>query len=310
MRGRWPGVLVLLCGLVVACAEGPPPPEVTAAPREGVQKDPRIGSFQSDGLSINYVEWGPPDGQPLILLHHVNSHARTWDEFARAMSRDFRVIAMDLRGHGDSGWSTSGDYDMEDFAGDVAALVDHLGLERSVVLGGSTGGRVALVFAAQHPERVSALIMEDVGAVRPGSIAGNFARQSSEGDPEFDTLEEWAERLRGQRHRPPDGLYMRLAEHGTKRLPNGKLGLKRDPALLGNLVALEHWHYVESLEAPLLLLLGSESTIVGEDQLSIFRRLKPNVEVVTVEEAGHIVVHDQPEEFEEVVRAFLDRHPL
>lgn len=272
--------------------------------------EPRSGVFQSDGLNLHYVEWGATESPPMILLHHINSHARTWDRFARSMRDDFRVIALDLRGHGDSDWAEAGGYTTEDYAADVAALVRHLDLQPAVVLGGSTGGRVGLVYAAQNPDQVLALIMEDVGAVRPQRIADNFAERLTRGDPEFDTEAEWAEELRRSNRRADPEVFSRLAMHGTRRLPSGKLGLKRDPALLAELRPIELWDAVRELRAPLLLILGAESTIVGPDQTEMFRSIRPDVEIVTIPDAGHIVVHDQPERFEEAVRGFLGRRGL
>ncbi|MBI4539108.1 MAG: alpha/beta hydrolase [Gemmatimonadetes bacterium] len=293
---------------VAVSREAPPPPARPAA--RDTAPEPRHGYFRANGLRFHYVEWGAESATPLLLLHHINSHARTWDHFARSMSRDHRVIALDMRGHGDSDWAGDGKYTAEDYAADVAALVDHLRLPPAIVLGGSTGGRVALVFAAQHPERVTAVIMEDVGAVRPASIAQGWAERLARGDPEFDTVEEWARQLQGQNRRTPFEGFLHDARHGTRPLPNGKLGLKRDPAVQRDLVPLELWHYVERLRAPLLVLIGSESSIVGKDQQDRFRQILPTVELVTIQDAGHIIVHDQPEAFERAVRQFLAQHGL
>jgi len=270
----------------------------------------REGSFQSKGLTLHYLDWSASARTPLVLLHHVGSQAHAWDEFAQRMSTDHRVVALDMRGHGDSSWAGEGNYTTEDYADDVAALIEHLGLARVIVLGGSLGGRVALVYAAEHPEAIAALVMEDVGAVRPPSIAQNFAATIAAGDPELDTVEAWAQRFQGQNRRTPMQYFLHNARHATKRLPNGKLGLKRDPAIQRDFVPLELWSYVEKVRAPLLLLLGSESTIVGEDQQARFRETAPQVEMVTIQGAGHIVVHDRPEEFEAAVRGFLRRHGL
>jgi pimeloyl-ACP methyl ester carboxylesterase len=226
------------------------------------------------------------------------------------MSFARRVLALDMRGHGDSDWAGEGNYTTEHYAADVAALVEDLRLPAMTVLGGSLGGRVALVYAAQHPERIAALIMEDVGAVRPPAIAQGFAARIAAGDPELDTIEEWATQLRGQNQRTPPEYFLHSTRHATTRLPNGKLGLKRDPAIQRDFVPLELWGYVEKVRAPFLLLLGSESTIVGEDQRMRFRELAPHIEIETVQGAGHIVVHDRLDAFEAAVRSFLRRRGL
>ncbi|MFN8556063.1 MAG: alpha/beta hydrolase [Dehalococcoidia bacterium] len=271
---------------------------------------PRDGTVQANGLTLHYLDWGSPAAPPLVLVHHVSSHAHTWDAFAARMARDYRVVAIDLRGHGDSGWAGLGNYTTEQYASDIAAVVDQLGLSRVVVLGGSLGGRAALVYAAEHPDKAAALIMEDVGAVRPPSIAAGFAARIEAGEPELDTAEEWAAQLRGTNERTPPEYFLHLAQHGTKRLPNGKLGLKRDPAIQKDFVPMELWRYVDQVKAPFLLLIGAESAIVGPDQQEEFPRRAPHIEIETIAGAGHIIVHDRLDAFEASVRGFLKRHGL
>jgi pimeloyl-ACP methyl ester carboxylesterase len=268
------------------------------------------GYFRSGQLTLHYLDWGNDGATPLVLLHHVNSQAHTWDAFARRMSVDYRVVALDMRGHGDSDWAGEGNYTTEQYSSDVAALVEHLGLEGIAVLGGSLGGRVALVYAAQHPELAAALIMEDVGAVRPPTISQGHTDRMAAGDPEFDTVEEWADQLRGQNVRTPTEYYIHNASYATKRLPNGRLGLKRDPMIQRGMVALELWNYVEEVRAPFMLLIGSESTIVDEDQQQRFRQIVPDISMVTVQDAGHVIVHDKLDEFESTVRNFLKTFSL
>ena len=272
---------------------------------------PRDGFLDGDGLRLHYLEWGERSASPtIVLLHHVSSHAHTWDNFARSISRDYHVLALDLRGHGDSQWARQGLYGTEHFASDVAALVDQLGLDQTILLGGSLGGRVALVYAAQHPQKVAALIMEDVGAVRPPNISQTFAARLAAGDPEFDSVEQWATQLRGRNERASDEVFLHLARHGTKRLPNRLLGLKRDQATLRDLVSLELWDYVAQVRAPFMLMIGSESEIVGEDQQQRFLELVPLIRIEHIAEAGHLIVHDQPAVFERTIREFLAAHEL
>ena len=274
------------------------------------EKKSADGYFKSGQLTLHYLDWGNDGATPLVLLHHVNSQAHTWDAFARRMGVDYRVVALDMRGHGDSEWAGEGNYTTEQYAADVAALVKHLGLEGIVVLGGSLGGRVALVYAAQHTELTAALIIEDVGAVRPPTISQGHTDRMAAGDPEFDTVEEWAAQLRGQNLRTPAEYYVHNAAHATKRLPNGRLGLKRDPMIQRDMVALELWNYVSDVRAPFMLLIGSESTIVDEEQQQRFRQIVPEISMVTFQDAGHIIVHDKLDEFESTVRGFLKTYNL
>ncbi|RLT41194.1 MAG: alpha/beta hydrolase [Chloroflexi bacterium] len=271
---------------------------------------PTEGYFKSGDLNIHYLDWGNEGATPFILLHHVQSSAHTWDTFAQRIRGQYRVLAMDMRGHGDSDWAGEGHYTTEEYASDVVALIKHLNLPRFIAMGGSTGGRVAMLAAAMVPDKAAALIMEDVGAVRPPSIAGGFAERAAAGDPEFDTVEEWAKQMQGTNTRMPYAVFQHLAQHNTKRLPNGKLGVKRDLMIQKDFIPLELWRYVEQVQAPFLLMPGSESEIVGEDQQMKFKELRPEIEIITIKDAGHLIVHEQPEVFEKTVLDFLHRHGL
>ena len=266
--------------------------------------------FNSGALRIHYLDWGNEGATPFIVIHHNASSAHTWDDFAQRMRDRYRIIAVDMRGQGDSDWAGEGNYKTEDHASDVIALMTQLDLKNVILMGGSTGGRVALVSAALAPDRAGALIMEDVGAVRPPSIAQGFADRVANGDPEYDTVEEWAKNLQGQNQRTPYAVFLHLAQHNTKRLPNGKLGLKRDVLIQKDFVPLELWRYVEQVKAPFLLMPGSESEIVGEDQQIRFKQLRPDIEITTIKDAGHLIVHEQPEVFDRTILDFLHRHGL
>src|SRR6185503_11440907 len=113
----------------------------------------------------------------------IDRIAHTFDHIAPRFTSRYHVIAMDLRGHGDSGWDPQGRYLVEDHVGDLEGVARTLGLRNLTLWGNSTGGRVAQVFAGLHPELVAAVIAEDVGPERPRSIAEagtNRMRQEDE----------------------------------------------------------------------------------------------------------------------------------
>src|SRR5215813_15220977 len=116
-----------------------------------------------NGQRFHYTEWGAPTAPPLVMLHGVTGHARTWDEEAALFASRYRVLALDQRGHGDSDPSPDADYTVATLAADVAAFVDALGLARISLVGLSMGGRVAIGFAGQAPERVDRLVIVDIG---------------------------------------------------------------------------------------------------------------------------------------------------
>src|ERR1700687_4436456 len=124
-----------------------------------------------NGLRLHYLDWGDPAKPAMILLHGIARHAHTFDHIAPEFARDHRVIALDMRGHGDSAWSSQGAYLVEDHVADLEAVIRELGLARVTLLGNSTGGRVVQVYAGLHPRRVDRLVVEDVGPGRARRIA-------------------------------------------------------------------------------------------------------------------------------------------
>jgi esterase len=121
-------------------------------------------SFECNGLTLSYLDSGSgePLGEPLIALHAHWMEAATFAPLAAALAPEWRLIALDQRGHGFSSHAPT--YARSDYLADLSALIDHLAIQSAVLLGNSLGGVNAYQFAARQPERVSALIIEDIGA--------------------------------------------------------------------------------------------------------------------------------------------------
>ena len=122
------------------------------------------------GLPFHYRDWGG-DGRPVLLLHGLASTCHIWDLVAPLLAADFRVVALDQRGHGQSAQVDDG-YDFATVLGDAAAFIEHLGWERPIIAGHSWGADVALELAVAKPELASGLIFVDGGTIdisnRPG----------------------------------------------------------------------------------------------------------------------------------------------
>src|SRR5579872_6141032 len=106
-----------------------------------------------NGLRIHYLDWGSPDKPPFIMLHGIGRVAHSFDHIAPRFRASYHVIAMDMRGHGDSDWSPEGAYLVEDYVRDLEAFIAQLDLHGVTLLGNSTGGRVVQVYAGLHPDR-------------------------------------------------------------------------------------------------------------------------------------------------------------
>ena len=107
------------------------------------------------------VDDGGRGGLPVVLVHSLAGNSTHWTAQLEHLRRDRRAVALDLRGHGRSEPPKDGDYTIAAMAGDIAAVVDTLGLDRFVLVGHSMGGGVALAYAGAHPDRVAGLVLVD-----------------------------------------------------------------------------------------------------------------------------------------------------
>ncbi len=153
------------------------------------ESSPASHFFQANGLRHHYWRWSNPGQPTIILLHGIRSYGRTWQTTASLLRDKFDVVALDLRGRGESEWSVDARYYYEDYVADMEALVEHLRLTSFFLLGHSLGGQNAMVYTARHPGQVKALIVEDIG---PGSSASGqgaerIVREFNNTPPEFDS---------------------------------------------------------------------------------------------------------------------------
>lgn len=170
--------------------------------------EPSRLSFASQGLRLNVWAWGDEKASPLVLMHGVRDHARSWDRIAAVFAGRYRVIAPDLRGHGDSAWS--GFYPTEGYLADLAQMVETLGLAPFDLIGHSLGGNIGLRYAALFPDRVRRLV-----AIEGLSHAPALGEKQK---PIETRPREWIARARDdkppRRYASLEEATARLADHG------------------------------------------------------------------------------------------------
>jgi len=248
--------------------------------------------FQRDGLRLSYLDAGG-DGAPLIAMHAHWMEGSTFTPLAAALQPDWRVIAPDQRGHGYSDHAKS--YTRDDYLADLGALLAHLNLSRPVVLlGNSLGGVNAYQFAARHPERVRAMIIEDIGVEIHDSISGMMEGWGGI----FKTREQLAERLG-----PRLALYLldsfRQVEGGWRLAFDPDDMVKSQDCIRG-----DHWNDWVRSSCPALVIRGSESRVTQQEHCEEMSRRRPKTQL-RVLEGGHVLHAQSPAAFEAAVKEFL-----
>ena len=126
----------------------------------------RSGYVKNGEVSLHYLEYGS-SGVPMVVVPGITSPAITWEFAAEELARERRVLVMDVRGRGLSDKPASG-FELPDYAGDVAAMVAELSLERPIVLGHSMGARIVAAYGVLHADQGGPLILVDPPLTGPG----------------------------------------------------------------------------------------------------------------------------------------------
>jgi pimeloyl-ACP methyl ester carboxylesterase len=251
-------------------------------------------AFRIDGRRLSYIDYGGP-GRPLLALHGHFGEGRTFARLAAALAGRWRIVALDQRGHGES--DRAPDYSRDGYVRDAAALLDHLRLDRIPLVGHSLGAVTAYQLAAAQPERVSALVIEDIGAVVDSDLS--FALG-------------WPDRA-VSRKALVAGLG-RLAPHLTDafRAYDDGWGMAfHAPDMVASQRALngDHWADWLASDCPALLLRGTRSHTLAAGHAAAMAASRPGTRLIEIS-AGHVIHDDQPEAFAAAVRDFLDGiHP-
>lgn len=273
---------------------------------------------ESQRVQICYWDWGN-EGAPVLLLQHGGrDHARSWDRLAEALCGEFHVIAPDLRGHGDSGWTPGGNYSMPDLALDLVRVIETVG-SPAHVLGHSYGGSICLLTAGTYPEHFRTLtVLEGTHSLNPPDMEklgpailrrwGDRLR-SFEGDVArpYPSLEAAAERMKAANPRLPDDFLPHLAEHSVKPFEDGymwKFDLWVNGRLSLEVRRDELPGFWEAIECPVLLMVGDESASRKRQHPEPERHIR-DVRTVLVNGAGHWIHHDQLDVVLEELRGFV-----
>ncbi|WP_354670741.1 alpha/beta fold hydrolase [Streptomyces flavofungini] len=246
--------------------------------------------FTAEQRRLSFLDFGG-SGLPVLAFHGNFNEAAVFAPLARALAPRWRVIALDQRGHGESDRAES--YGRADFVADIAAFHRHLGLGPVAILGHSLGGVNAYQYAARHTDRVTSLIVEDVGAVV--DIDPTYTARLPRRAPSREAL---AEAI---------GWTAPYFECSLRQFDDGwgySFGID-DTVLTQKALTGDHWSDWESVTCPTLLIRGTDSEVLTQDHAQeMIARRAGRAQLAEIP-AGHVVHHDAPAQFAAAVRAFL-----
>ena len=271
--------------------------------------EPASAYVELNGLKIHYVEWGDPKATPMVMLHGLRAYAHWFDEFAAVVKDSFRVLALDQRGRGNSAWAADGDYSREAYVSDLAAFVDALDLEKVVLVGHSMGGLNCLHYAARHPERVLALINVDIG---PEIAPDGMARIRKELGATPDRFASWDEAtafLKAHHSRASVENRETRRQWMFRESEEGTIEWRLDPAIFDPKIRQDPvedtWSALHEIRCPTLVVRGGITDILTSEACDEMVTRMPNCRWVEVPDAGHLVIEDNPDDFNAAALEFL-----
>ena len=272
------------------------------------------------GIRFHYLDWGNPHLPHVILLHGGSLTAHTWDTAALLLRDRFHLVALDQRGHGDTGWTPEDRLGEDNDAlmlDDTREFIAHLGYDRFVLVGMSMGGMNTIRYSAANPKGLEAVGIVDVApeSMREGQLEMEAFRNATETLSSFDDFLDRA--MKFMPHRPPAHLRYSLT-HSLKQTPDGwtwKQDHRRrqhldarsdDERAAANAARAEQlWADIRAIRVPALLFRGAESKILAPDVAERTVAAMPDARLVVIPNATHNVHSDNPVDFAAALTEFL-----
>jgi pimeloyl-ACP methyl ester carboxylesterase len=295
---------------------------------EGSMRDPVelaaiAGGFQprhvtvlaANDLRLHCLIWGRDDAPTVLLVHGNGAHAHWWDPLVPSFVPTFRLVAPDLRGHGESDWPAEPAYGIADFSADLAAVAAQLAPGRIAIVAHSMGARAAAWFTAEHPASVRGLAMLDTSVAGVDDATAQRWRGRVDGRRVGRSYPSYADAAAAFRFVPPElevpaAIAADLAHHAVVERAPGEWTFRFDRAVLslagdgaGDLTAL-----VAGLPCPLWVGRGRGSFLTPRPDLDALCRQRPDLELHDFAGSHHFFLSD-PHTAGTALRRFLDQLP-
>lgn len=305
-------VQLLLLGLLVGCASTQQSIYNFMIDRERGRSDLVYKTVAVDGETVSYLE-REGEGETIVLLHGFTADKNNWLRFVRNLPEKYRVLALDMPGHGDNVQDMNRNYSPFSLSRGIAETVDAMGIKRFHLAGNSLGGLVSKVYASEHPDRIITVgLFDSAGVTSPTPSEFRILLEKGENPfvvktrEDYDRLGEYAFHDKPFLPWPIHSVMAR--KYIEKNDFNQKMfgDLEKSGAFDNQKVQDK---ILEGLKMPVFVIWGDKDRLIHVSSVEVYQKELPQVESVILKDCGHVPMLERPEESAKYYTEFINKHP-
>lgn len=265
-----------------------------------------IDRIRSNDVSIHFRKFGKPGRLPVLIVHGLSYFSWDWIPVGQALAADREVVAMDMRGFGDSDWSREKDYSVPTMGEDIVNLLNHLRWQRAVLIGHSMGGRSTTYVAAKHPDKVAGLVLVDFTPENAAAGSKRVTQAVANVPDKFDSIDA-AMAYFGQSNRE-------RFEHYLKRV-DSHFVVKRDTHFRDQFrkilqggerpkLGVDVWQLIGEVRCPILSMRGTKSDMYAVETKDKMKAANSRLSIIEID-AGHNIAGENLSAFLGALRPFV-----
>jgi pimeloyl-ACP methyl ester carboxylesterase len=245
---------------------------------------------------ISFHEWNPEGSETLVCIHSLITNSGDFTYIGDYIDKDFRVIAIDIPGRGDSDWFDNPElYDYDTYIPDMLALFKHLNIEKTHFLGASMGGIIGMVLASKYPDLIESLILNDIGPEIPGRALAKIRKYIGMNIPfpSFDAAKDFLKMAFKNFGITSEAHWDHLTEYNIKLKEDGSFRWKYDLKIAEKIVVnmdnpedVVFWEVWDQIKSNILLIHGEKSDMLVSSTVDKMSE-RPNTKVYLIKSAGH-----------------------
>ena len=263
---------------------------------QALDKEHTSKFVEVNGACIEYMEWGNPENQSVIMLHGTNAHAHWFKFIGSMLSDNYHFVVMSFSGMGGSDWRSF--YTRDTFVDDVWGVVKATGMENPIVVGHSFGGMVSLITASKHSQDMSGLLLVDFVVNKPEEHHEWYEDRAPARPPRI--VKEREELIKRFRLMPPQQcinqyLVDYIADHSIRETEKGWAWTFDPSAYDGLIIGSDHSKILSELSCPVGFYYGEHTIEFKEGELETMKDLLPeDSPIFELKDAQHHLMLDQP----------------